>query len=103
MAKTTKAQKSAGKSLKNESTQKERDAKLISDKKALEERKAATSEKLKASVADLSTFKTEDVTKWTKKKNSSRRTSSAANTGFGGSRLGAGTRLQRKKNNKSQR
>jgi len=99
MSKSTDAQKAAEK----RAAKKEREAKLVTDAASLKERKAATSEKLKASVADLSTFKTEDVTKWTKKKNSSRRTSSAANTGFGGSRLGAGTRLQRKKNNKSQR
>ena len=58
---------------------------------------------LKKATVDLSTFKKEDTVKWAKKSSKAKRTSSAGRTGFGGSRLGGTTRLQRKKNNRSAR
>lgn len=55
----------------------------------------------KKTVTDLSTFKTNDVQKWTKKKGGARRVSSGGKITFGGSKLGTKMRLQRKKNNRS--
>ena len=58
---------------------------------------------LKKATVDLSTFKKADTERWAKKSSKAKRTSSAGRTGFGGSRLGGTTRLQRKKNNRSAR
>jgi hypothetical protein len=58
---------------------------------------------LTKATVDLSTFKKKDTVVWTKKARKPARVSSASRTGFGGSRLGTTTKLQRKKGNRSAR
>ena len=73
------------------------------DKKKSDAANAARAKKLEDLQVDLSTFKKRDTDVWSEKSNRASRTSSASNRGFGGSRLGGTTRLQRKKNNRSAR
>jgi len=73
-------------------------------KKKLSEKNKKSSEEFKKSIADLSKIKNKFQYKKSKRNSPSNEgTSSAAKTGFGGSRLGKGTRLQRKKGNRSRR
>ena len=66
-----------------------------------EENKYKDGDAKKDTNVDLSTFKRNDVVKWTKKSGGERATSSGGNITFGGSRLGSRMRLHRKKKNRS--
>ena len=69
-----------------------------------DKKKKTTQEKLDAVNVDLNSFKKKDVVNWSEKKGKAKRTSSAGGLSFGGSRLGGrGTRMQRKKGNRSSR
>ena len=73
-------------------------------KKALNKKNKKSSDDFKKSVADLSNIKNKFKYKVRKRNpDSNPQTSSASKTGFGGSKLGKGTRLQRKKGNRSKR
>jgi len=81
--------------------------KLTTDKKESDAKAKAANDarakRLKDSKVDLSTFKKDDVVKWSKKGKSGGKVTSAKQTAYGGSILGKGTRIQRKKNKKSLR
>lgn len=72
-------------------------------KASLAEKAKLRKEKLEKTTSDLSTFKTSDTTKWTKKKNENRVTSSGSRVSFGGTSLGTKTKMARKKGRKSYR
>ena len=95
-------------------TAKEKTARLLRERKARDVTSAENDKATKAKIAklkadlkkadvDLSTFKKKDTVVWTKKARKPARVSSASRTGFGGSRLGTTTKLQRKKGNRSAR
>jgi hypothetical protein len=92
---------------KKKPSNKESAAKVEANKKTSDAKAKAANDamtkRLKAAEVDLSTFKKKDVIKWSKKGTGGGKATSTKQTAYGGSVLGKGTRIQRKKNNKSSR